>query len=388
MIWVSIFITISYVLLIASLVVGFRRVAEFKPKRISYKTKFSIIIPFRNEAENLPVLLKSIAELNYNSDFFEVIFVDDASEDNSVQIITDFFNSNGVNIETHSAYKPSRCFFTILKNNIISNSPKKDAITTAIPQTKYGWIITTDADCKLPKNWLKTLDEFIQSKNPKMVVAPVNYEVDNSFLEGFQLLDFMSMQGATIGGFGINNPFMSNGANLAYRKEVFLQLDGFDGNNHIASGDDVFLFEKFLIYDKKSVCFLKSKEAIVNTFPVKSWGNLVEQRVRWASKASKFNSVWAKLVGLLVFMMNVNLVIAILLAIFQIIHFKVFLALFAIKSIVDLFLFLPTLKFYNQLKNFIKVYLLSSLLYPFFSVFVVFYSWFFKFRWKGRGFEA
>ncbi len=106
------------------------------------------------------------------------------------------------------------------------------------------------------------------------------------------------MQGITIGGFGINFPFMCNGANLAYKKQRFLDLNGFDGNNHIASGDDVFLFEKFKKSNPDCVWFLKSKNAIVTTFSVNSW----------AAKTGNFNSVKVKLIGLLVLLINISIV--------------------------------------------------------------------------------
>ena len=112
------------------------------------------------------------------------------------------------------------------------------------------------------------------------------------------------MQSATIGGFGIGVPILCNGANLGYKKETFLKLNGFDGNDHIASGDDLFLFEKFIAENKKNVKYLKSKAAIVTTFPVKSWRDLLNQRTRWAAKTGSSSSVNIKLIGLLVLLTN------------------------------------------------------------------------------------
>jgi cellulose synthase/poly-beta-1,6-N-acetylglucosamine synthase-like glycosyltransferase len=233
-----------------------------------------------------------------------------------------------------------------------------------------------------PKNWLKTFDNFIQYNNPKMVVAPVNYQVEDTFLEQFQLLDFMSMQGTTIGGFGIDFPFLCNGANLGYKKEDFLKLNGFEGNNTIASGDDIFLFEKFIKADKNSVHYLKSKEAIITTFPVKTWSDLISQRTRWAAKTSSFSSIKVKLIGLLVLLTN-------FLVIYYLVTESVELLLipFLVKMIIDLFLFLPTIRFFEHKSSFYKWYVFASLLYPFFSLFVVINSLLFKYNWKGRRFK-
>jgi glycosyltransferase involved in cell wall biosynthesis len=374
MIWFFIFISVCYGILIIALAIGFKSVSEFKTEVTKEKRMFTVIIPFRNEEENLPELLTSIGNLNYPKELVEFLFVDDESTDGSVETII-----------TH--FKNSATQYSIILNHRISASPKKDAITTAIKEANSEWIITTDADCILPVNWLKIIDNFIHKNNPNMVVAPVNYMVKKPFLYQFQLLDFMSMQGSTIGGFGINYPFMCNGANLAYRKESFLKLKGFEGNNHLASGDDIFLFEKFLEEDRMKVQFLKSKEAIVSTFPVKSWNELVHQRVRWAAKTGNFKSIRVKLIGLLILLMNASLIISLFAFLSHSISLLYLLIFWIFKLFVDLTLFLPTVTFFNHKKTFLKAYFSSSIFYPFFSVFIILKSILFSYKWKGRRFK-
>jgi biofilm PGA synthesis N-glycosyltransferase PgaC len=307
MIWLLFFLFVCYAVLITSLAIGFVKMTEFKPEKTVAKTRFSVIIPFRNEAENLPQLLKSIRELAYPKALVEFILVNDNSTDSSVKTVKEVLDT------IVPKNKISLTNIHIINNIRSSNSPKKDAILTAISVAKNNWVLTTDADCVLPKKWLLTLDNFIQKNKPEMVVAPVNYTVKNSFLEQFQLLDFMSLQGTTIGGFGIDFPFLCNGANLAYKKETFLKLNGFEGNNTIASGDDIFLFEKFLAADKKGVQFLKSKDAMVSTFPVKTMSDLIQQRVRWASKTSNIKSFVVKGIGILVFLTNLSVIFSLFL---------------------------------------------------------------------------
>ncbi|QTD38887.1 glycosyltransferase [Polaribacter batillariae] len=377
MIWFALFTFILYAILIIALAVGFTKVDEFILKNSKPKTSFSVIIPFRNEAKNLPNLLKSISLLNYPKELVEFIFVDDASSDNSLVIIERVLDTISRKSEI------TRTNIHVIKNVRTTNSPKKDAITTAISIAKNSWILTTDADCILPENWLTTFDNFIQQKKPKMVVAPVNYKVKHGFLEQFQLLDFISLQASTIGGFGIHFPFLCNGANLGYKKESFLKLNGFSGNNTIASGDDIFLFEKFIENDKKSVKFLKSRNAMVTTFPVKTWKDLINQRVRWASKTSKIKDYKVKLIGVLIFFTN-------LMVLFSLFYFdSVLLKLFPItlKISIDLCLFMPTINFYKHKKSGYKWYVLCSFFYPFFSVFIVLKSLFSKYNWKGRTFK-
>ena len=358
-------ITIFYALTIGWLIYGFTKINTFEYSGLSPKTNFSIIVPFRNEAENLPILLESFSKLNYPNDLFEVILVDDASEKEFK-----FQNSN---------YR-----IQIIKNIRTSNSPKKDAITTAMQQVKTDWIITTDADCVVPENWLLSLNNFVQLHPVSMIAGPVTYDCQNSFLHHFQQLDLASLQGATIGTFGIKKGFMCNGANFAYTKSFFQDLNGFAGNNAIASGDDVFLLQKALSQYPEKVAYLKSQNSIVITKPVNDWKSLFHQRVRWASKTTSYQIAFGKRLGLLVFMMNFSLVMALaqmLLGIFPLFFLGL---VFLIKFGIDSILIQQTNSFLT--KNKIQYLLLCSLWYPFFSTSVALYSLFGKYEWKGRKF--
>jgi len=366
-------IIVLYVLVIGALTYGFDKVAIFRVEDINVETKFSIIIPFRNEAENLPDLLESIANLKYPKSHYEIIFVDDDSNDDSVNIIMRFLTSFRNDIE-------------VIQNNRKTNSPKKDAITSAIEIAKHDWIVTTDADCKLPEFWLDSLDCFIQKTDCNMVVAPVAYHKINSVLKGFQLLDFLSLIGATIGGFGIGKPFLCNGANLAYKKQLFIGLNGFEGNDTIASGDDIFLLQKVIKANKNDIRFLKSETAIVKTKPQPTLKSLISQRKRWAAKTSSYNSVFGKAIGLVVLLMNATLICALVLVVLGLLHFKLFFYLFVIKSLIDFLLIFKAARFFSQEKH-LKYFIFSSILYPFFSVYIAFVSLFSKYKWKGRTFN-
>jgi len=372
-----VFITIAYLVVIALFTYGFDKVEDFKLQDLQPKTKFSVVIPFRNEAKNLPKLLASISNLNFPKSMFEVILIDDDSEDDSVSIIEKFVNSSRKN---HNTLIDN---IKIIKNTKTSNSPKKDAITSAIKVSKFNWIVTTDADCILPKYWLDTFDECIQTRQAHCIVAPVTYHGKTSFLNRFQTLDFLSLQGATIGGFGIKKPFMCNGANFAYSKSDFYTVNGFEGNTTISSGDDVFLLEKLRHLDAKKVHYLKSKHAIVTTNPTENTKQLIQQRLRWASKTSNYKYWFAKLVGLIVLLGNlifIGLIPAVLLTNLSL---KIGIALFVIKFSIDFLLLFKTSRFFKQ-ENLLLSYLLSSFIYPFFNVYIAFLSFFSSYEWKGR----
>ena len=370
---ISVFITFIYLLLIGSLVYGFGKTKVFKLQNTPAKTKFSVVIPFRNEAENLPKLLKSIEALKYPKHLIEIIFVDDASEDDSFEIIKKTLDT-------------SQTDFSILLNKRKTNSPKKDAITLAINHAKYEWIITTDADCIVPKYWLDSFDEYIQKTNAICIAAPVTYTNKNTFLHRFQLLDILSLQGATIGGFGIKNPFLCNGANFAYKKDLFIELNGFDGNTNIASGDDIFILEKIAKTHVNQLHYLKCEQAIVATVPQPNWPELISQRIRWAAKTSAYNNWFGKFTGGVVLLMNGLILSSLLLAFFGAFNFKSWFYILIIKFNIDFYLIYKSSLFFNQ-KGALRTFILGFIIYPFFSIYVAFISVFTSYKWKGRDFK-
>lgn len=362
-----------YVVFILQLIFGFDKVKSFERTDEQPKTSFSIIVPFRNEEKNLPKLLKSISNLNYPKNLFEIILVDDFSKDNSERVYIKWRMENGL-IET-----------TLLENLRLSNSPKKDAISRAVPILKHEWIITTDADCKVNKNWLLALDNFIQKNSPEMVVGAVVYKTKNNWFHHFQQLDLLSLQGTTIGSFGIGKPFMCNGANFAYTKKFFNELSGFGGINNTASGDDVLLLQKALKSNSDKVHYLKNTETIVKTKPENDLFKLFMQRVRWASKTTSYKNTYAKVLAVVVLLMNLSLVVSFGLWIdgkFGIWNLSI---VFLIKYLVDYILLYKSNQYLRKGKFLLP--LVSSLVYPIFSSLVGIYSLFGNFTWKGRTFS-
>ncbi len=350
-----------YIALIVGLIFGFNKLKTFNYNDNTPTHKFSIIVPFRDEAKNLPVLIESFLNLDFPKNFFEIILVDDdVIEEVSLKRL--IFNLD-IDIQ-------------IIKNIRKTNSPKKDAIITAIALAKYNWIVTTDADCVVPQKWLMVLDAFIQKTNAEMVVGPVVFEPNIGFLSNFQQLDLASLQGVTMGSFGLKNAFMCNGANFAYTKKMFFSLDGFLGNNNIASGDDVFLLQKAMIKFPLKVFYLKSKHFLIVTKAMVDWKNLFFQRVRWASKATAYQSFFAKMCSILVLLTTVFFA-------FGWFFGKIWLVCVFGKLVVDFILISKTNHFFDRKTNF---FLVSSFVYPVFSLAVGVYSFFGKYDWKGRKF--
>ncbi len=366
-------ILLAYVILMVQLILGYDKVKTFKRTPAEPKTAFSIIVPFRNEEQNLPKLLRSFSKLNYPHKLIEIIMVDDFSTDSSERICIKWRLDHEF-LDT-----------TLLGNLRLSNSPKKDAIGRAVPIIKHDWIITTDADCTVPENWLLTLDDYIQKHQPEMIVGAVAYKVKNNWFHQFQQLDLLSLQGTTIGSFGIGKPFMCNGANFAYTKKLFHQLDGFNGNNKIASGDDVFLLQKATKYHLDKIHYLKNNDSIVKTKPENDLFCFFMQRVRWASKTSGYQSGYAKFLAAIVLLMNLSLVVGCGLLVIGKLDRSMLLGLFSAKYLVDYWLLYKTNKYLRKGQWILP--LASSVIYPFYSSLVGIYAAFGGFSWKGRTFK-
>ena len=377
MIALAVIISLFYAGLILFLLFGFSKV-EDQPEIISQPSiRFSIVIPYRNEAENLPVLFDSLLNLKYPKELFEIILVNDASEDASEEVCIEFRNVN------------PDLDINILNSHGISGSPKKDAIHSAIKASKYEYILTTDADCKVPEKWLLQFGFYIEGTKARMVAGPVGIDSvekgKTDFLKIFQEIDFLSLQGATIGGFGVDIPFLCNGANLCYEKESFRQVGGFFGNDTIASGDDIFLLEKFQKAGLK-IKFLRNPGAIVTTAPQPGLSILISQRIRWAAKTSAYKNSFSKAVGIIVFLMNLLLFLGFIAVVSGVFPQKAFLMFFLVKFNVDFLLIYKTSIFFRR-EKLMKNYFWCSFLYPVFSSYVGLLSLFRGYSWKGRKFK-
>nr|WP_294939257.1 glycosyltransferase [uncultured Flavobacterium sp.] len=359
---------INYIFFIGLLIWGFTKVKSFVKADSENTTGFSIVIPFRNEEKHLPDLLNSLTHLHYSKELFEIIFVDDASSDESVRVINRWRMEN------------PWVHLTILDNVRISKSPKKDAITRAVMIAKHPWIVTTDADCTLRAEWLSVFDNFIQNTAAaEMIAGAVNFPTKGFLLSHFQQMDMLSLQGATIGSFGLGEAFMCNGANFAYTKKIFQDLGGFNGNNHIASGDDVFLLQKAIAQSPEKVHYLKNHQVIVTTKPEKSWAKLFRQRVRWASKATAYQSDFSKGLAIMVFLANFSLLLGLVFVLGGWMNWQFLVALFAAKFIIDSILMFLANRFLRMCMYTAPV---SSLIYPVFSSLVALYSMIGGFEWK------
>ncbi len=347
-------------------------IPDFKPAVNAIPaTKISIIIPARNEAENIAACLDSIIHQNYPAHLFEVLVVDDHSTDTTNKIVLSYLEKNVRLLSLKDFIAPDEI-----------NSYKKKAIEIAIQQSTGELIVTTDADCIASNNWLSTIAAFYEKRQPEFIVMPVAINCSSRFIEIFQSLDFMTLQGIT--GASVHKKFhsMCNGANLAYTKKVFIAVNGFTGIDKIASGDDMLLLHKIYTCYPDGIGFLKSTEAIIQTQPVYSVRQFFNQRIRWASKADKYDDKRIFVVLLLVYFFNLWILILGIGIFFFPVSMHLIILLTA-KTIVELLFLFPVASFFNQL----KLLWWFPIAQPFHVLYTVIAGWLGKFgsyQWKER----
>jgi cellulose synthase/poly-beta-1,6-N-acetylglucosamine synthase-like glycosyltransferase len=347
----------------------FEAASDLKPS-----TKFSIIIPARNEAGNIDRFLPSILEQQYPIELFDVTIINDHSTDETA-------------IRVQALQKKYAQLFLIeLSEHMedgVTNAYKKKAIEIAIAQSKGDWILTTDADCLAGPSWLKQYDAYIQKEQPVLVAAPVMFFNTGSFLSLFQVLDFMSLQGITAAAVSASSHAMCNGANLAYLKNAFYEVGQFRGIDHIASGDDMFLIQKIKQRFPGKLGYLFQEKAIIQTEAMPDWKSFLNQRIRWASKADSYQDKYIFMVLLLVYLFNFSLLLMAISAFFVENGWSYLIIAIALKTIVELSFMIPVSRFFGLTETLGWF----PIMQPFHILYTVIAGWLGKFgsyQWKGR----
>ena len=363
-------LTILYAVLLMAYRYWFSKLSIFKPADTqAVPTKFSIIIPARNEAANIKACVDSILAQDYPADAFEIIVMDDFSEDHTAFIVEALHKQypNVRLLKLADYFKPHEL-----------TAFKKKAIEKAVSHAKGDWIITTDADCKVPTKWLSLYNAYILKEQPVFVAAPVMFIKTAGVLNQFQILDFLALQGITAASVGAGKHSMSNGANLAFEKAAFIAVGGYQGVDHIASGDDMFLMHKMKKTLAKPIGYLFHPDAIVLTDAMPSWRQFIMQRIRWSSKARYYDDRSIFWVLLLVYLFNLSFLLMFLLG-----DFKSLLIALAFKTFFELFFLDPVAQFFHK-KEELRYFPLYQPIHILYNIVAGLFGQIKTYTWKGR----
>lgn len=359
---------LSYLLVMLTISIGWYLNKVFIPKTYSGLIKVSLIVAVRNEAANIKSLLVSISNQTYPKDLFEFIIVDDKSEDKTIEIIEKFRNEN------------PELSLTLIR---AKGQGKKQALKQGIRASNGEIIISTDGDCKVQPDWIKNYISFFGNSDAQMVFGPVFYSNKN-FLQKLFSLEFATLVAAGAASAGVGLPLMGNGANLAFRKQAYENVEEKLGGKKLASGDDVFLMHSIASnFGKGSLKFIKNEQSVVTTSAPDSINKFVNQRIRWGSKAKSYKSIWALTVSLVVFLFSLFLGVTALLAFYKLWFLAIFVLFIILKFLIDFPLSNSFLRFYDRQK---LVFLLFPMefIYPFYIIVAAIFSIFIPYKWKGR----
>jgi cellulose synthase/poly-beta-1,6-N-acetylglucosamine synthase-like glycosyltransferase len=342
----------------------------------NFEKKVTVIVPFRNESENIENIISRLIKQSYPANLTEIILSDDYSDDDSL----------------------SKAQAFILQNNklcqnirIVSASPgdktgKKEALLRAIEASSGTYIITTDADCDLNQYWVESIMRSFRKTGADMVTGFVSVSDGKSLISVFEQLEYLSLSATAAVSVMSEKPLLCSGANLAFTKKAFLNAGGYTYGESDASGDDTYLMLKISRFGK--IVFNNDKSSIVFTKPNEHLSSIISQRLRWSSKIIKYDEKYVLFFGILLFLAGISPLLIFFMSLINQTPFALFILAFSIKFIADLILLTRAALFVKKtvLLWLVLPFQFLAPLYNLIAITAVFFSR--SYTWKGRVYKA
>jgi cellulose synthase/poly-beta-1,6-N-acetylglucosamine synthase-like glycosyltransferase len=332
-------------------------------------TKVTLLIAARNEEENIRLTIEDILAQDYPKYLLEVIIVDDHSTDSTADIIRSYATQGITLLQMNEAQK--------------LNSYKKKAIAEAIKLSTGDLMVATDADCRMGPHWLSTVVSYYESQKLVMISSPVAYFQEKSLFERLQTLEFSYLIGIGASFIGNGRASTCNGANFAYRKDVFYEVGGFTGIDDLASGDDELLLQKVAERYPGRIGFLKSRDAIVYTHAKPTLAEFMQQRRRWASKSTKYKDKSVVALAVCIWLFNLSMLVNAFLSFYKLAFFEVFALQLLLKYVFEAAFLLPITMFFKR-SGLIVLLIILSPIHVLYFVYVGLIGNTSKYQWKGR----
>jgi cellulose synthase/poly-beta-1,6-N-acetylglucosamine synthase-like glycosyltransferase len=366
---ISLLLTGVYLVLLIYFIRGWAAIKKPRPYTGTFHTPITVLIAARNEENNIAFTIEDLLAQDYPKELTEIIIVDDHSTDKTADIIRSYAGK-GIKLMQLNEDQPL-------------NSYKKKAIATAISVSTGELMIATDADCRMGNQWLSSVVSYFEANDLVMNSSPVAYFQEQSLFEYMQTLEFSYLIGLGAAFIGNKHASTCNGANLAYRKDVFYEVGGFKGIDDLASGDDELLLQKVAKQYPGRIGFLKEREAIVYTHAKHTLGSFLKQRRRWASKSVKYKDKRIVALAVSIWLFNVSLLVNAALGFYDVLFFKLFLLQFGLKYVFEIAFLYPITAFFKRR----SLILLLILLIPVHIIYFVYIGLMGNSRpyeWKGR----
>ncbi|HTH82598.1 MAG TPA: glycosyltransferase [Mucilaginibacter sp.] len=362
-------LTAGYLLLVAYLIKGWLNIKHTNYTISDFTTKVTILIAARNEEERISYTIDDILAQDYPRHLTEIIIVDDHSTDGTADIIRAYAD-RGVKLLQLNEAEPL-------------NSYKKKAIAKAISLSTGDLMVATDADCRMGIQWLSSIVGYYEAEHPVMISSPVTFFEEKNWFEHMQTLEFSFLIGIGASFIGNNRASTCNGANLAYRKDVFNEVGGFAGIDDLASGDDELLLQKVARHYPGRIGFLKLNEAVVFTHAKHTLKEFLQQRRRWASKSIKYKDKKIVAVAVSMWLFNITMLVNILLGFYDSFFWRLFLTQFWLKYIFEIVFLLMICRFFKRM-SLTGLLIILSPLHMVYLAYIGLMGNARKYYWKGR----
>lgn len=367
--YISFLLTGLYLLVLIYLIKGWAALKRPAITKQTLTTKVTILVAARNEEARINYTIDDILAQDYPKHLTEIIIVDDHSTDRTADIIRSYADRDVKLLQ--------------LNENKALNSYKKKAIGRAIDLSSGDLMVATDADCRMGNQWLSSIVNYFETSGSVMISSPVAYFEERTLFEYMQTLEFAYLIGIGAAFIGNGRASTCNGANLAYRKDVFYEVGGFTGIDELASGDDELLLQKVAVLYPGKIGFLKLREAIVYTHAKHTLKEFLQQRRRWASKSTKYKDKKIVALAVGIWLFNLSLLINAGLGFYNIYFFKLFALQFLLKYLFELAFLLPITAFFKR-KGLVSLLILIIPLHIIYLVYIGLMGNARKYTWKDR----
>ncbi len=230
----------------------------------------SIVIPAKNEAKNIVNILNNLSQQTYPEDLFEVIVVDDKSQDYTATIVNDFMgNISNLQLLSTAGIESSLRY-------------KKHPLNLGIRKSQGEILLLTDADCTVSSNWIAAMVSSF-TENVGMVIGYSEASPVRTITQKLEALDFLMLLSAARGSAALGDPYACTGQNLAYRRQAFDAVEGFSAFASQVGGDDTLLMQQIKRQTSWEIVFSPDPDSFVKSTPQETAWGFITQRIRWAT---------------------------------------------------------------------------------------------------------
>ncbi|MDZ7377365.1 MAG: glycosyltransferase, partial [candidate division KSB1 bacterium] len=336
--------------------------------RESNMATISIIVAMKNEGTNVRSCLEALIRQNYAKDKMEIVVVDDGSTDETPQLLEAYRSQcPGLKVIRH-------------QSSVETFGGKKSALSTGIKASEGEILLFTDADCVPPADWAaKTAAHFAPGVGLVVGFSPL-YDPKDTLIGKLLLIDSLVNGIVAAGSIGLGTAATCTGRNLAYRRQVYDQVNGFNDIMTSISGDDDLFLHLVLQKTNWQIRFAREKSTIVPSYQSKNIVGLFHQKKRHLS-AGKYYPLKLKLAYFVFHLSNLSLFLFFLIA--TLTSEQIFFATFllGIKFLGDGLLIYSGGKAFGIRPKF-ESFLLWELFFMLYHVIIAPFAWFGRVRWK------